>query len=186
MEVRICGCFGNRCMRISSRSSLIRHSPHEPRRDGNLSHLWVLDKFRVVHRLALIFLRGRGGWSGLRRPIIAQFSAKKCALRAPAKLASAMRRSAASDPSRRLNLRTSSTMSALIRLGSATRVCSTAFSLRARVSAMKPSIKSLLISRPSPAGVIRFDCLHQIDVIEMAIRANQFGGHSGWDVRTLG
>ena len=69
-------------------------------------------------------------------------------------------------------------MSALIRLGSATRVCSTAFSLRARVSAMKPSIKSLLISRPSPAGVIRFDCLHQIDVIEMALRANRFGGHS--------
>jgi hypothetical protein len=49
----------------------------------NLSHLWVLDKFRVVQRLALIFLRGRGGPSGLRRPIIAQFSAKKCALRAP-------------------------------------------------------------------------------------------------------
>ena len=69
-------------------------------------------------------------------------------------------------------------MSALIRLGSATRVCSTAFSLRARVSAMKPSIKSLLISRPSPAGLIRFDCLNQIDVIEMALRANRFGGHA--------
>ena len=43
---------------------------------------------------------------------------------------------------------------------------------------MKPSIKSLLISRQSPAGVIRFDCLHQIDVIEMALRANRFGGHA--------
>ena len=43
---------------------------------------------------------------------------------------------------------------------------------------MKPSIKSLLISRQSPAGVIRFDCLHRIDVIEMALCANRFGGHA--------
>ena len=27
----------------------------------NLFHLWVFDKFRVVQRVALIFLRGRGG-----------------------------------------------------------------------------------------------------------------------------
>ena len=26
--------------------------------------------------------------------------------------------------------------------------------------------------------VIHFDCLHQIDVLEMALRANRFGGHS--------
>jgi hypothetical protein len=26
--------------------------------------------------------------------------------------------------------------------------------------------------------VIHFDCLHQIDVIEMALRTNRFGGHS--------
>src|ERR1700722_19074595 len=119
-----------------------------PGATGNLSHLWVLDKFRVVQRLGLIFLRGRGGRSGLRRPIIAQFSAKKCALCAPGEVG------VGNAPQRRLRSVQALELEdlldhvGLIRLGSATRVCSTAFSLRARVSAMKPSIKSLLISRP--------------------------------------
>ena len=77
----------------------------------NLSHLWVLDKFRVVQRLA-----GRVAFDGR---LSRNFPLKSALCAPPAKLASAMRRSAASDPSRRLNLRTSSTMSALIRLGSA-------------------------------------------------------------------
>jgi hypothetical protein len=87
----------------------------------NLSHLWVLDKFRVVQRLALIFLRVAAGGLAFDGRLSRNFPLKSALCAPPAKLASAMRRRAASDPSRRLNLRTSSTISALIRLGSATK-----------------------------------------------------------------
>ena len=62
-----------------------------------------------------------------------------------------MVRSAATAPSRRLNFSTSSTMSAVTSFGSATSISSTGRSFRARLSAMKPSMKSLAISAPEPA-----------------------------------